>query len=203
MNQFQYLSALFLLTMLSCADGSSSYESSSESSIPEGAIVYPYDNLPGRSRVMLYQGDKIVGEGDYLDGQAEGAWTEYDPKTNMVVKVTNFLGGKKHGVELIYDDRNGQLKTKQTYNQDVLHGQMLSFKSRKVEEEKNYANGELEGMVRKFYPNGTVLEEAPYSKGVIHGTAKWFDESGNLTIQYEYENGKFIADTTPPKTAGE
>ncbi|MDW3191791.1 MAG: toxin-antitoxin system YwqK family antitoxin [Cytophagales bacterium] len=203
MSPLKCISALFLLMMLSCTDGVSSYETSGESSIPKGAVVHPYDDLPGRSRVMLYQNGKIIGEGDYLNGQPEGAWTEYDPQSNVVVKVTNYLGGKKHGVELVFDGRNGQLKSKQTYYQDVLHGQLLTFKSRKVEEEKNYASGQLEGMARKFYPNGSVLEEAPYSNGVIHGTAKWFDESGNLTIQYEYENGQFISDTTPPKTEGE
>lgn len=200
MNKLNFLTILLVLLLFACSDGSSSVGYEVEASIPEGAVVHPYEGLPGRSRVIIYQGDKIVGEGDYLNGRAEGAWTEYDVKTGVVTKVISFLAGKKHGVLLTYDEGNGQLKTKEYYNQDQLHGQSLSYNSRKIEEEKNYEYGQLVGMVRKFYPSGKVLEEAPYVNGQIHGTAKWFDEEGNLTIQYQYENGKFIADITPPKS---
>ncbi len=197
MNKLNFLAVWSVLFLYGCSDGSASDNYEVAAFIPEGAVVYPYEELPGRSRVIIYQGDKIVGEGDYLNGRAEGAWTEYDAKTGVVIKVTSFLAGKKHGVSLTYEERNGQLKVKEYYNQDQLHGQSLTYNSRKIEEEKNYEYGQLVGMVRKFYPNGKVLEEAPYVNGQIHGTAKWFDEEGNLKIQYQYENGKFIADTTP------
>lgn len=195
MSRFMYLLFFSALLWMSCSDGSTSHNVAAE--FPAGAVVQPYDNLPGRARVRIYTGGRIVGEGDYLNGRADGAWTEYDAESGMVVKVTNFLNGKRHGVTLQYNARNGQLESKQAFNQDVLHGQSLTFKSRKVVAEKNYENGQLSGMVRKFYSNGNVLEESPYVNGQIHGTAKWFGEDGNLTIQYEYNNGEFVADTTP------
>lgn len=192
-----------ILLLISCflmACGSNSSQASKPSgSFPEGAIVIPYDNVPDRVRVTIYNDEKIVGEGDYVNGYREGAWTDYSPVTGLVMNVTNYLSGEKHGVSLSFHGRTSQLESKATYNQEQLEGQYLTFENRKVIEEKNYKQGQLNGAQKKYYSSGQVLEESQYQNGVIHGTARWYDEAGNLTIQYEYENGAFKEDTTPGK----
>jgi len=46
--------------------------------------------------------------------------------------------------------------------------------------------------MKKFYDNGTIQEESNYENGVLHGLAKWYDQEGNLSIEYEYDEGKLV-----------
>jgi len=179
--------------VLSCSDS----PSSGKGNYPVGAIVTPYEDIPNRERVVLRAGLKVIAEGDYYQGQQDGIWAEYDSESGHLRSITNYFRGKKQGPAMTFDDRTTYLSTKAFYNQDVLEGQYLRFDGLKKAEEKNYKLGKLNGMVRKYYRNGQVLEEAPYIDGLIHGVAKWYDEEGNLTIQYEYEDGAFVADITP------
>ena len=164
---------------------------------PPGALVMPYEDLPGRERIVMMSGDQIISEGDYLNGLPDGVWAEYSPETGMVLNITNYVQGQKQGPAMTFHDTTGYILTRAFYNQGVLEGQYMTFESRRKVEEKNYSGGVLNGKARKFYRTGKLLEESTYVDGQIHGTAQWFDEEGNLTIQYEYDMGKFVADTTP------
>ncbi len=191
-----------VLILAACGQSGTQEAIMNDIGYPPEAVIQPYDGLPGREKVTVFTGDQIIAEGDYLNGQPDGIWAEYDANSGMPLSVANYLNGQLHGVSLTFDDRRGELVTRAFYNKGVLEGQFLTFDRRKKVEERNYIGGVLNGMVRKFYRSGNVLEEAPYENGVLHGTAKWYDEEGNLTIQYEYENGDFIADTTPEKQDG-
>lgn len=164
---------------------------------PPGALIMPYEDLPGRERIVMMDGDQIISEGDYLNGLPEGVWAEYSKETGMVLNITNYVQGQKQGPAMTFHDTRGYILTRAFYNQGVLEGQYITFDSRRKVEEKRYSAGVLNGTARKFYRSGQLLEESNYIDGQIHGTAKWFDEEGNLTIQYEYDRGKFLEDSTP------
>ena len=192
-----YTAQVFILLLIGACSQGGEVENVSSAGYPEGAVVRAYEEIPGRVKVEVFNGEKLIGEGDYQNESPDGAWTDYDAKTGLVTQITNFLRGRKQGVSLTFNGSTGHLKTKAFYQQDVLHGQYLVFDSRRKVEEKNYVLGELEGVVRKFYKDGKVLEEASYKNGKIHGTSRWYDAEGNLTIQYEYDEGKFVKDSTP------
>ena len=197
-------STMFLLLLVvimgSCSPKPGTVEGVVGTGYPDGAVVHAYEGLTGRVKVILYDGERIIGEGDYLNEQPDGAWTDYDKSSGQVVQVTNFLNGQRHGVALSFNNRNGQLETKATYNRGVLHGQSLTYQSRKIVEEQHYENGQLNGIAKKYYTNGTIKEEAPYVNGTLHGIATWYKESGELLFQYEYDNGNFVKDVTPAST---
>lgn len=203
MKSSNILLILIVLVIGSCSSeqGTVSTVNTIGAGYPEGAVVHDYEGLPGRARVILYNGGRIIGEGDYLNQNPEGTWTDYS-NSGLVIKVTNFLNGQQHGVTLSYDDRNGQIASKQTYNRGVLHGQSLTYQNLVIVDEKNYENGELNGTSKKFYTNGNIQEEMPYVNGTIHGVASWYNEAGELLYQYEYDNGSFVKDISPTSDGG-
>ena len=36
------------------------------------------------------------------------------------------------------------------------------------------------------------MEESNYENCVLNGIAKWYDQEGNVTIEYEYDEGKLV-----------
>ena len=36
------------------------------------------------------------------------------------------------------------------------------------------------------------MEEGLYKNGTRDGVSKWYDQQGNVTIEYEYQNGALI-----------
>ena len=56
-------------------------------------------------------------------------------------------------------------------------------------ERGNYTNGKLQGKRTVYYLSGQISKEEFYKEGKRNGVFKEFDEQGNLTHQYEYNNG--------------
>lgn len=166
----------------------------SENQIPGGAIVQDYPGEGGLQKVTLLEGDKILGEGDFLHGLHHGTWTTYDEKAK-VTSITTYLNGKKQGTELIFDDI-GYVETKAYYHNDQLFGEYLRYRRRNVVEKKTYINGVLQGMQYRYYPDGkTLMEESNYTNGVIDGVAKYYNQEGELSFQYTYDMGELVKDS--------
>ena len=36
------------------------------------------------------------------------------------------------------------------------------------------------------------MEESNYKNGKLDGTARWYDQEGNVTIEYEYQDGEWL-----------
>lgn len=161
-----------------------------ESQIPADAVVQDYSSLPGLQRVMIKDGETIVGEGDFLNKKHHGSWTLYDSK-GKVTRITTYLDGLKQGVELVFDNQ-GYVSTKGFYHNNQLEGEFLTYKRRNVIDRKNYIGGVLDGLQKKYYANGNIMEEVTYVQGKMDGVAKWYDQEGNLSIEYTYKNGERI-----------
>jgi len=73
------------------------------------------------------------------------------------------------GVAKIYDANNRSLE---------MYGEMK--------------NGNENGIVRKYYPNGQVEYEYTAENGYIVGECKYYNESGELIKTEIYENGEII-----------
>jgi len=157
---------------------------------PENSEVMEYQDTPGVTKAIIKVAGNVHKEGDYLDGQKNGSWTEY--YGNGVVKsITTYVAGLKQGIEITMDDR-GNLLSKKYFHNDMLDGESLQYKRGKIIEKKTYQNGMLTGLVSKYYDNGRIMEESNYTNGKIDGNAKWYDQEGNVTLEYEYSNGEFV-----------
>jgi hypothetical protein len=184
---------LVFLIGIGCSETGDSTATSGEdmgNQIPEGAALQDYPDIPGLQKATVYSGDKILREGDFLNGLHHGTWTVYDSK-GKVQSITTYYKGKKQGTELVFDNQ-GYVSTKSYYYNDQLFGEYLKYKRRNIVEKNTYNGGVLDGLQQKFYTNGTVMEESNYVNGTIDGVAKWYDQDGNLTIEYTYDMGKLV-----------
>ena len=68
----------------------------------------------------------------------------------------------------------------------------LFHKNDSLAEERIYADGKIEGHVRRWHNNGQMASEAFFKKNRQTGIAKQWDESGTMTYHGSYENGKLI-----------
>jgi antitoxin component YwqK of YwqJK toxin-antitoxin module len=158
--------------------------------IPANAIVQDYASIAGLQRAIVKSGEITSSEGDFLNGLHHGTWTVYDNE-GKVASITTYQNGKKQGVELIFDNQ-GYVQSKASYHDDQLDGEYLAYKRRKITDRKMYEAGQMNGLVQKFYVDGTLMQESTYVNGIIDGVAKWYDQEGNLTIEYTYNMGKLV-----------
>ncbi|MEQ8574188.1 MAG: hypothetical protein RIB63_09005, partial [Fulvivirga sp.] len=124
--------------------------------LPAGAIKEPYDDNPDMVKVTI---NRATGnaEGDYLNGQRVGTWTEYH-QTGLVKSSASYVNGVQQGLFTEIDDR-GQLQRISYYHNGQLHGSWKEFNRARVKEERTYKNGKIEGVVKVYYDTGNIMEE--------------------------------------------
>jgi hypothetical protein len=158
--------------------------------IPDGASITEYAFAPELTHATINKGNRVTLEGDLLDENRHGAWISYD-ENGSIKSIDNYYKGVKHGAFIVFDSQ-GYISSVTNYANGILHGGSYLYSRNKISEEKNYVNGDLEGLVKKYYPSGKIMQEAPYKNGKIHGIARWYNEEGNSSLVYEYKNGELI-----------
>lgn len=152
------------------------YEGRFVNDVPTGEFVYYHKNgklksrctfLGGTSKVktvLFDENGKKAAEGLFIDQQKEGVWTYFNEK-GMKIKVESYKKGVKHGLWQTYSSQSGILL-----------------------EEKNYDNGELDGVVREFFTNGDIQSRIAYIKDKRNGLAETFYSDSILCSQGNYHN---------------
>ena len=137
----------------------------------------------GKGKIYGFNGDIIIFEGEYLKGKKNGRGKEY----NIFSKITfegEYLNGKKNG------------KGKEFYKDGTLifEGEYLNNKKwngkgyngpNKIIYELIQGNGKI-----KEYVNGTLLFEGEYLNGERNGKGKEYYKNGKLFFEGEYLNGE-------------
>ena len=124
-------------------------------------IIYE-TNTKGRE----YQGenDKLIYEGNYLNGKKNGKGKEYDKFDDYLIFEGEYSNGKRNGKGKEYD----------------IYG--------KLEYEGEYLNGERNGKGKEYYSNGILKFEGEYLNG-DKVTGKLYDENSNLYCNLTLANG--------------
>ncbi len=151
--------------------------------------------IPGSTTQHAMRKDgnnQIVIEGFVMNNQRSGEWIEYN-EDGELAKIDNYVDGLLEGLSLKLSSR-GQIELKARYQRGILEGPWTLSKFGKVIEERNYKSGKLDGIV-KTYDNGTwkLKQEIEYKDGVQDGFYRYYDEEGNITLEYEYRNGKKVS----------
>ncbi|MDX1627200.1 MAG: toxin-antitoxin system YwqK family antitoxin [Fulvivirga sp.] len=192
MKKLTFLCVMLLL-IASCKESATDFSDETVkglSELPEHAEKVPYEDNPNLVKVNILHVDGSASEGDYLDGERHGSWTEFH-KNGLVKSVTSYINGVKQGPHVEIGER-GQLEIKAYYHANELHGKWIKYERSRILEERPYKNGKLHGIVKIYYPTGTIMEESPYVEGQRHGVAKWYDQNGIETIRYTYKNGELV-----------
>ena len=73
---------------------------------------------------------------------------------------------------------------------DVKNGTHLFWAEDGTKELSEFVEGEMNGPLTVWYPNGNLKEESYYINWVAHGPYTFYDEDGNITYTGEYDNGE-------------
>lgn len=159
--------------------------------MPDGASIVPFDDESGMSTVVARDASgNITLQGFLSNNERAGTWTEYHPN-GMVKSTVAYVDGKMEG-QFVELSNSGQLVRQCTYHRGVRHGEYKEYNFSTLKEERVYDNGNLEGVVKIYYPDGKLMEEGLYQDGVRNGVSKWYDQQGNVSITYEYKNGQLV-----------
>ena len=143
--------------------------------------------------VKKYNAQKQLTEEGYIaNGQKQGQWISYDPGKSEIKSMAHYVDGRLQGTYLGFSSR-GQIETRIQYFDDQYHGPYVKYRFGRPTEESNYVNGKLEGLYKEFHNNGKLQKEIQYKDGKIHGFYRFYDDEGNITLEYQYENGEKIS----------
>lgn len=147
-------------------------------------------------------------------GQREGVWIGYFPKTNNVKYEGTFKNGKEVGTFKFYADEpekklvatkefkidgsvytifyNGKKKMSEgSYIGKKKEGiwKTYHFDGQSIMAEEPYVNDKVHGMKKVYYPSGKLAEELEYKNGVEDGVSNQYAENGVKIKETQYKNG--------------
>ncbi len=198
MRQF-LLFTLFLSIILSCG-GSASTETAAPDPGTQGSgdlsgfkiIDVPGSNLQRAEKID--NENNLAEEGNLSDGKREGAWVTYynGRDQGKIKKITNYYNDVKNGIQLTFA-KNGTIETKSRFINNKLNGEYAKYKSSRMLESTNYLDGKIDGVYKTFYTNGKIQQEAEFKNGQKHGTSTYYNEAEQVTMKYEYKDGKQVS----------
>ena len=174
--------------------------------------ILEYVLINGNGKVKDFQGDNLVYEGQFLNGERNGKGKEYYLESYNSIK---FEG------EYLNDKRNGKGKEYYSNGDLMFEGDFLNDKrwngkgseyhpySTNIKYEGEYLNGKRNGKGKEYYSNGKLKFEGEYLRGLKWtgigydiankevyelkqggGLVKEYDDSGKLIFEGEYLNGQ-------------
>ena len=155
---------------------------------------YQTENIGGNAQLVSYQdaAQYYLANGAVINGVRNGNWVTYHPNTNNVKTISNYINGKKNGVEIMLNDR-GQIEAMVSYKNDVLHGLKINYQFGRPTDETTYKDGKIDGPFAIYDNQARLQKKGSFKNGKQHGTLQFFDENGNVTLQYEYNEGEKIS----------
>ena len=137
--------------------------------------------------------NEIIEQGYFLNGNKHGTWVKYSPDGENVEEITGYINGKVEGMTIKLN-KTGQISERAFYRANKLDGMYQKFEYGKLKMEAHYDEGVLDGRVTKYINfSNKVLSEADYKNGQLNGIFRHYDDEGNITLEYEYENGEKIS----------
>ena len=129
-----------------------------------------------------YPNGKLKYEGEYLNGKRNGKGIEYDLERNITYEK-EYKNGKLWNMK-VYDKSNSienELKKGKGIIKEYRYGSLIY--------QSQYLNGEINGIVKKFFDNRVLKFEQNYLNGIKHGKGKEYYINGKLEFEGEYFNG--------------
>ena len=95
-------------------------------------------------------------------------------------------------------NNRGDIEHSEHYKNDILHGRLAKYKNNRPTEVMHYKDGLLDGLYISYFPyTDKPQREGQFKQGKQHGYLKYYDKDGKETIQFTYQNGKKIGQSSP------
>lgn len=127
-------------------------------------------------------------EEKFLNGNKNGEAVYYY-SSGTKSKELVYVEGKKEGLCVVYAEDDGRIISLITYKSDVV------FKEDKLNRKDKF--GAKQGLWREFFPSGKVKTEWMYKDDQLDGMVRYFKDDGSVMKTEVYRNGQRVIDQTP------
>ena len=188
--------------------GALKYEGQFKDNKPYGVFTYYYKTGRVEAKVKFLKGGYITyskmyhessgmikATGKYVNQKKDSTWTYFDNKGNVKSKEV-YKDNKLEGQRVIYyEPVNGKyvVARYEYYKNDVLHGTYKEYHTNtKLKSEGQYVDGNLDGLVKFYYPNGKMERIERYKYAVEHGWWVFYDNTGKQIGERLFWEGKLL-----------
>lgn len=158
----------------------------------EGKVLSEGTRSKGRFQFKGYNADGgLRVEGIYLDeGLKDGPWKYYQPDGTIDFEE-DFDKGKEIGVHKYYDAGGVLARQDEHYEKDGTPYSKFTrqFRSGQAREIGFFKNGTVEGVLRRFFPDGALRSEEYYADGDQLGWQDYFDSKGKRVYSERIDEG--------------
>ena len=127
-------------------------------------------------------------EGYFVDGKPAGEWTRFFEGGQIKAKI--FYDEKSDTALTVLFDPFGRKMAEGAYVDEKREGTWQFFSENRKVSEETFIKGVKNGISRKFYPTGELLEESEWQNGLQEGNYRVFYSNGKPFMQCKYSNGK-------------
>lgn len=190
MNRNVLLLFLVAFTVMACQNGPAPVGIQVNS---EGFDSEPVKGTAVEHLVRKDAVGSVLQEGFSQNGIKEGTWVTYHSSNGVPKTLESFAGGMYNGIYLEFNDR-GHIELRANYKNNQLDGMWATYKFGRPTETRQYKNGVMDGVHRKYNDRtGKLLEEINYKNGKYDGTYRFFNDEGDVTLEYIYKAGEKVS----------
>ena len=177
---------LFILIILvSCTDKPVQGESMS-------LTGYELTELPGTDMQQAVFKDakgRVMEQGTIRNKKKHGTWVVFHKERDVPKSIASYVDGVLYGAYFEYSPY-GQLSLVSNYSNNKLHGHYAKYKSVRKAEEGNYVEGQVDGLLKKYYDGSEkVQQEISFKMGKQDGEHLFYNDNGEVTMRYTYKDG--------------
>lgn len=194
----KYAILLSLVIMLFACGTKSNTAGTSEEPAVVSSDGYQLEPVEGTDLMKAEKYDpdgKLLEKGFFLNNLPEGTWYYYEHvRSNEFPKrVANYHQGVLNGPYLELTE-NGTISLQAYYLNNELTGHWGTYKFGRPLKTADYQNGILNGAYKEFSPTtGKLTKEISYKDGKEDGPYRFYNDSGEVTVEYTYENGEKVS----------
>lgn len=138
-----------------------------------------------------YDNGNVRYTGTFNNGKEVGEFKYYNENNSKHPSITKKFNSIGISTVQFFSDKGvpesiGKMKDRRRIGKWVYYAK----DGKTIISEENYKDGELEGQVITYYPNGQPTEVFNYKKGKIHGLVKRYSDEGIVLDEVMYEDGK-------------
>lgn len=170
---------------------------------PNGAPAMQAEYRDGLSHGLLALTDEAglpVQDSQRVNGMADGVTTTYYRSGKPMV-TQRYAAGVLNGETLCYAE-SGDVSAQLRYILGQLDGEATYFAEGRLVRRERYRAGLLEGETQDYGAQPTPCQITPYRANVVHGAVRRFWPNGQLMEEVAYRNGKPAGDVSRFDQAG-
>ncbi len=130
-------------------------------------------------------------KGVYENGEIHGLYHVYHSNGKLRMEA-NFKEGKRHGKSIYYNKYGAETEIA-NYNEGEYKGEYLTFHDLGkdfVDYKINYKDGEIDGEIIEYYPDGKIQYKVNFIDGKKQGKSITYYHSGKIDVEKNYIDNK-------------